>query len=58
MCNEQKTELENLDRLFQQLADGETPNFLEMMAAISEISNIYPEPELVCDGQYCPRCQL
>lgn len=58
MCDSQKTELENLDKLFEQLADGETPNFLQMMAAISDVSNIYPEPEPVCDGQRCPRCQL
>lgn len=52
----EKTEQENLDRLFQQLADGETPNFLQMMAAISDVSNIYPEAEPVCDGERCATC--
>lgn len=52
----EKTEQENLDHLFTQLAQGETPTFLEMMAAISDVSNTYPEPEPVCDGQRCPNC--
>lgn len=52
----EQTEQKELDRLFTMLEKGETPNFLQMMAAISDISNIYPEPEPVCDGQRCPNC--
>lgn len=51
-----KKEQENLDSLFQQLADGETPNFLQMMAAISDVSNIYPEPEQCSDPTLCLTC--
>ena len=36
---------ENLDQLFKQLSKGETPNFLQMMAAISDVSTIFPEPQ-------------
>lgn len=56
MKTEQKTEHENLDHLFQLFSEGQIPNFLELMAAISDVSNIYPEPEPVCDGQRCPNC--
>ncbi|MBA7477990.1 hypothetical protein ES707_13405 [subsurface metagenome] len=46
----------SLDKLFQGLAEGQTPTFLEMMAAISEISNIYPEPEQSCAPTLCLTC--
>lgn len=52
----EKTEQEELDRLFTQLAQGETPTFLEMMAAISDVSNIYPEPEQCSDPTLCLTC--
>lgn len=56
MKTDPKTELKGLDKLFERLAEGRTPNFLEMMAALSDVSNIYPEPEPVCEGQRCPNC--
>lgn len=56
MYDSQNAEQENLDRLFHQLADGETPNVLQMMAAISDVSNLYPESEPVCEGVRCPNC--
>lgn len=52
----QKQELENLHKLFDSLAEGQTPTFLEMMAAISDVSNLYPESEPVCEGERCPNC--
>lgn len=52
----EKTEHEKLDQLFQQLQKGETPDFLQMMLAISDISTIYPEPEPVCKGDRCLTC--
>lgn len=51
-----KTEQKKLDRLFTMLEKGETPNFLEMMAAISDVSNIYPEPEQYSDPTLCLTC--
>jgi len=51
-----KKELENLDQLFEKLSAGEHPNFLEIMAAISDVSNIYPEPEQSCDPSLCLDC--
>lgn len=43
MYDSQNAELENLDKLFEKLSEGQTPNFLEMMAAISEVSTLWPE---------------
>lgn len=51
-----KTEHEKLDRLFKQLADGETPNFLEMMSAISAVSELYPEKDEACEPSLCLTC--
>lgn len=52
----EKTEHENLDHLFQLFSEGLIPNFLELMAAISDVSNIYPEPEETCDPTLCLTC--
>lgn len=52
----EKTEHENLDSLFAMLENGETPNFLEMMAAISEVSELYPESEQCPDPTLCLSC--
>jgi len=41
----EKSEHENLDQLFEQLSKGETPNFLQMMAALSDVSTIFPETQ-------------
>lgn len=38
-----KSELQNLDSLFQQLSAGQTPNFFEMMSALSDVSTIWPD---------------
>lgn len=39
MTNYSKTNLPELDRLFAQFERGEFPNFLDLMAAISNISD-------------------
>lgn len=41
-----------LERLFENLSNGETPNFLEMMAALSDVSEIMTPP-----GD-CPDCHM
>lgn len=38
--------------LFENLADGQTPNFLEMMTALSDVSEIMTPP-----GN-CPDCRI
>jgi len=58
MANYEPQSLPELDKLFEKLSEGQTPNFLEIMAAISDISKIWSEPEPVCEGVRCPRCQL
>jgi len=40
-----KREHEKLNQLFEQLANGQTPNFFEMMLALEEIGELYPEPQ-------------
>ncbi len=43
----------DLDRLFKNMAAGHVPNFLELMAAISEIS-----VELTDDSPPCLDCKI
>ncbi len=38
-----------MDELFEQLARGDIPNVIELMSAISELSNLYPG---------CEECQI
>lgn len=52
----QKQESENLHKLFDSLAEGQTPTFLEMMAAISDVSELYPEPDQCSDPTLCLTC--
>lgn len=52
----EKSEHEKLDQLFKKLEQGEMPNFLEVMAAISDVSDIYPEPEQCPDPTLCLTC--
>jgi len=42
--------MNDLNHLFELLAKNEMPNFLEVMAALSDVSNIWPEA-----GQADPR---
>ena len=42
----------HVDSLFEKLADGQMPNFLEVMAALSEISY-----EITCDQPPCLDCR-
>lgn len=49
-------EKKGLARLFEQLTEGETPNFLQMMAAISDVSELYPESEQCSDPTLCLTC--
>jgi len=38
-----KKALKNLDRLFEQLSAGQTPDFLQMMSALSDVSTMFPD---------------
>lgn len=52
-----KKELTDLDHLFVKLAKGEMPDILEMMAALSDVSRIWPEVEPFCQSDSsCPFC--
>lgn len=45
-----------LDSLFQKLRTSTAPNFIDVMAAISNVSNLYPESEQGCDPTLCLTC--
>jgi len=38
-----KKALKNLDRLFELLQAGQTPDFLQMMSALSDVSTMFPD---------------
>lgn len=40
-----------MNELFEQLARGEMPNIIELMAAISEIADYWPKAD-------CPDCHI
>lgn len=42
-----------MDELFEKLARGELPNFIEVMQAISEVSELWPT-DVCLDCRYCP----
>lgn len=47
----------DVDELFKKMAENEYPNFLDIMAAISNIGDgSFPEPP-ICDGVRCHTCQ-
>ena len=48
-----KSKLPELDALFGNLEAGQTPNFLEMMSAISEMVAFYTNCDTSCDGAFC-----
>lgn len=56
MYDSKNAELENLDHLFQLFSEGLIPNVIELMAAISDVSTIYPEPEQCSDPTLCLTC--
>lgn len=43
--NTLRAKLPNLDALFTALAEGETPNFLDIMSAISELVAFHTNPD-------------
>lgn len=50
-----KAQMPTLDALFAKMERGEMPNFLEVLAALSEVT----ENQTDCDtqpGQFCPTC--
>lgn len=53
-----ENEHKGLDDLFRQLAEGQTPDFAQMMAAISDVSTIYPEPEPCSEDIRCVNCEM
>lgn len=48
-CDTLKSEMPSLAALFELLAAGLTPNFLELLAAISEYVSFYTEADSNCD---------
>jgi len=49
--------LPDVDKLFRKMEDGVFPDFLEVMAALSDIGEgSFPE-ETPCDGVHCQACQ-
>lgn len=45
-----------MDELFKQFARGDIPNVLELMAAISELSELWPQSTcLDCKGNSCEK---
>lgn len=47
-----KNDVPDLNQLFEMLAAGRMPNFLEVMSALSDISTIFPE--VSCSSQELP----
>lgn len=51
-------ELQNIESFVRQLELGRMPNFLEVMAAISAVSDLYPDTDsgCVCSAQRTNSC--
>jgi len=57
MSDYTRENLPDVDKLFQKMEDGVYPNFLDIMAALSDIGDgSFPEPP-ACDGVRCQSCQ-
>jgi len=55
-----KTDMPAVDKLFRKMAKSRHPNFLEVMAAISDIANHMTDEEVIqaCRFRTGSRCQF